>query len=81
MFFLSGTSVMNVPGGFNTGFSFFYAATQAGSIVVYAGVNKTGALPAAPAIPVPALGPLGLLLLTLLAGLSGFITLRLSRRT
>jgi len=41
--FLPGPGViMNVLGGFTTGFSFFYTASQAGSVTVYDGLNATG---------------------------------------
>jgi len=42
---------MNVPGGFTTGFSFFYAGAVAGTITVYSGPNATGSVLAT--IPVP----------------------------
>jgi len=43
LFFLSGgAATMNVAAGFDTGFSFFYAAGQAGSVTVYDGLNGTG---------------------------------------
>jgi len=44
LFFLSGTETfMNVAAGFDTGFSFFYAAAnQAGFVNVYDGLNGTG---------------------------------------
>lgn len=44
LFFLSGgAATMNVPGGFDTGFSFFYSAiSQAGTVVVYSGLDGTG---------------------------------------
>jgi hypothetical protein len=42
-FFLSGAAdTMNVAAGFTTGFSFFYSATEAGSVTVWSGVNGTG---------------------------------------
>lgn len=46
LIFTAGEStVMNVPAGFDTGFSFFYSAnTSPGSIDVFEGVNATGAL-------------------------------------
>lgn len=46
LFFLTGSETfMNVEAGFDTGFSFLYAAiTQAGSISVYDDVNGTGNL-------------------------------------
>jgi hypothetical protein len=43
LFFLTGTAVMNVLNGFDTGFSFFYtAAFNPGSVTVYDGPNATG---------------------------------------
>lgn len=46
LFFLSGAETyMNVAGGFDTGFSFFYSAVnQTGSVSVYDGLNGTGNL-------------------------------------
>ena len=46
LFFLSGpAATMNVPGGFTTGFSFFYsAANSPGVIRVWSGPNATGSL-------------------------------------
>lgn len=45
MFFLTGTAVLNVPNGFDTGFSFFYSAINSpGSVNVYDGLNATGNL-------------------------------------
>lgn len=42
-FFVSGPGViMNVAAGFTTGFSFYYAATQPGSVTVYDGPDGTG---------------------------------------
>ena len=42
-FWLEGTSaVMNVPAGFNTGFSFYYSSNFAASVIVYDDVNGTG---------------------------------------
>ena len=44
-YFLSGPGViMNVPGGFTTGFSFFYSANSVGSVTVYDGLDGTGNL-------------------------------------
>jgi hypothetical protein len=44
-FFLSGPGdVMDVAGGFTTGFSFYYAAGQPGSVSVYSGLDGTGTL-------------------------------------
>lgn len=54
-FFLSGPGdVMNVAAGFDTGFSFFYAANIAGSVDVYSGLNGTGTLLASLTLPVTA---------------------------
>lgn len=45
VFFLSGTAIMNVAGGFTTGFSFYYTAiNQPGTITVWSGLNDTGTL-------------------------------------
>ena len=45
MYFLTGVgAVMNVPAGFNTGFSFFYATAVPATIRVFAGLNATGTL-------------------------------------
>jgi hypothetical protein len=45
--------VMNVTGGFNTGFSFFYtAASVPGSITLWSGLDGTGALLATLSLPV-----------------------------
>ena len=42
-FFLNaGSLVMNVPAGFDTGFSFFYSAFEAASVTVYDAVDGTG---------------------------------------
>jgi MYXO-CTERM domain-containing protein len=44
-FFLSGPGdVMNVSGGFTTGFSFYYSAALAASVSVYSGPDGTGSL-------------------------------------
>jgi hypothetical protein len=53
LFFLSGSETfMNLASGFDTGFSFFYAAiNQAGSISVYDGLNGTGSLLASLSLP------------------------------
>jgi hypothetical protein len=43
MYFLTGSAILNVPAGFNTGFSFSYTAiNEPGTVVVYAGPNATG---------------------------------------
>jgi hypothetical protein len=44
VFFLTGTGdVMNVAGGFTTGFSFFYSAiNNPGTVTVYSGLDATG---------------------------------------
>jgi len=45
MIFLSGADIMDVAGGFTTGFSFFYAApSYPGSVSVYSGLDGTGSL-------------------------------------
>jgi len=53
-YFLSGAGdIMNVPGGFDTGFSFFYsAAVYPGSVTVYDGLNGTGNVLATLNLPV-----------------------------
>jgi MYXO-CTERM domain-containing protein len=59
MYFLSGAAAtMNVPDGFETGFSFFYSAiNQPGQIVVYDGLDATGNVLATLDLPVtPAFG-------------------------
>jgi len=59
LFFLSSTAVMNVAGGFDTGFSFFYSAVnQPASVTVYDGLNASGNVLATLALPVtPSHGP------------------------
>jgi hypothetical protein len=55
LFFLSGSAVMNVLDGFDTGFSFFYTSTSfAGQVTVYDGLNATGNILAT--LNLPALG-------------------------
>ncbi len=45
MFWLDDTSaIMNVPLGFDTGFSFFYSSASAATINIYAGLDATGTL-------------------------------------
>jgi hypothetical protein len=45
VFFLGGPGdVMDVAGGFNTGFSFYYSASGTGSVNVYSGLDGTGSL-------------------------------------
>jgi hypothetical protein len=44
MFFLTGLPIMNVPAGFEDGFSFYYCSSVAGSVTVYDGVDGTGAV-------------------------------------
>ena len=52
-FFLSGAGdVMDIPAGFTTGFSFFYAASQVGSVNVYSGLDGTGSVLASLPLPV-----------------------------
>jgi hypothetical protein len=54
MFYLTGgASIMNVAGGFNTGFSFYYTAiNNPGVVDVYDGPNGTGTLLASLNLPV-----------------------------
>ena len=56
LFFLDGTETfMNVAGGFDTGFSFFYTAVnQGGSISVFDDLNGTGTLLATLTLPTTA---------------------------
>jgi len=43
MFFLdANNAILNVPGGFDTGFSFFYTSSTAAAVTVYDGLNGTG---------------------------------------
>ena len=43
MAFLTGSAVLNVPNGFDIGFSFFYSAIQLpGTVTVFDGLNATG---------------------------------------
>ncbi|MGA9828003.1 MAG: hypothetical protein WBQ57_06660, partial [Rhodanobacteraceae bacterium] len=58
LFFLSGgAATMNVPGGFTTGFSFFYSAiNNPGVIRVYDGLNATGNLLATLDLPLTPAG-------------------------
>ena len=53
LFFLSGPGdVMDVSGGFTTGFSFFYSAVNSpGSVDVYSGLDGTGTLLASLSLP------------------------------
>ena len=52
LFFLSGTAIMNVAAGFDTGFSFYYTAIfNPGSITVYDGLNGTGNILASLLLP------------------------------
>ena len=53
-FFLSGAGdVMDVPGGFDTGFSFYYSAiNDSGTVNVYSGLDGTGSLLASIYLPV-----------------------------
>ncbi len=45
LFFLNGDPILNVPAGFDTGFSFFYTSTKYdGSVSVYDGPDGTGNL-------------------------------------
>ena len=55
LFFLTGSAVMNVVGGFDTGFSFFYSNTDfVGQVTVFDQPNATGNVLAS--LPLPALG-------------------------
>lgn len=60
-FFLSGAAdTMDVPGGFTTGFSFFYSAiNNPGVINVWSGLDDTGTLLATLNLPVTPSGPYG----------------------
>jgi hypothetical protein len=51
LFFQSGSAIMNVAAGFDTGFSFYYAASQSGSVTVYDGLNGTGDVLTSLALP------------------------------
>ena len=52
-FLQGGGLIMNVPAGFSTGFSFYYAAAQqSGSVTVYDGPNGTGNVLATVTLPV-----------------------------
>ncbi len=52
LFFTSGgAATMNIPAGFDTGFSFYYSAFADGNVVVYDGPNATGNILAT--IPLP----------------------------
>jgi len=45
LFFLTGTAILNLAAGFDTGFSFFYTAVNSpGSVNVYDGLDGTGNL-------------------------------------
>lgn len=53
LYFLSGPGdVMDVPAGFTTGFSFYYAAYYSGSVSVYSGLDGGGSLLANLTLPV-----------------------------
>src|SRR6266567_1103633 len=53
VFFLTGSDIMNIPAGFQTGFSFYYtAAFQPGIVNVWSGLNATGTLLASVTLPV-----------------------------
>jgi len=60
-FFLNGSGdVMDVPAGFDTGFSFFYSAVvYPGSVSVYSGLDGTGSLLASLNLPVTPSGGTG----------------------
>jgi len=52
LYFLSGSAVMNVPAGFTTGFSFYYASgPNAGSVTVWDQTNAAGTQLAAISLP------------------------------
>ncbi|HPA18546.1 MAG TPA: autotransporter outer membrane beta-barrel domain-containing protein [Verrucomicrobiae bacterium] len=54
-FFLTGTAIMNVPAGFDTGFSFYYSAVNnPGYVNVYSGPNGTGTLLTSLLLPITA---------------------------
>src|SRR6202007_2722651 len=56
-FFLNGNFVMNVAGGFTSGFSFYYDAyPDAGTVVVYDGLNATGNILQTLNLPVTGVG-------------------------
>ena len=57
LFFTSGASTtMEVPAGFNTGFSFFYASSVPATITIYDGPNATGNVLATLNIPATPMG-------------------------
>ncbi len=57
MFFLTGIPVMNVPAGFETGFSFYYTAYQySGYVEVYDGLDGTGNLLGTANLPATGMG-------------------------
>jgi PEP-CTERM motif len=60
-YFLSGAAdTMDVPGGFTTGFSFFYSAINFGGVInVWSGLDDTGTLLATLTLPVTPSGPYG----------------------
>jgi hypothetical protein len=52
MFFLTGSAVLDVPAGFDTGFSFYYSAiNNTGIVNVYDGLGATGTLLASLNLP------------------------------
>jgi hypothetical protein len=52
IYFLSGSAVMDVAGGFTTGFSFYYSAiNEPGSVNVWSGLDATGTLLASITLP------------------------------
>ncbi|ODT75294.1 MAG: hypothetical protein ABS69_10975 [Nitrosomonadales bacterium SCN 54-20] len=59
MFFRGASSIMNVAAGFDTGFSFFYAAVGPGSVSVFDDLNGTGNLLATLTLPITPLDPTG----------------------
>jgi len=53
LFFLTGSAVLNIASGFDTGFSFFYSAiNNPGTVNVYDGVGATGTLLASIFLPI-----------------------------
>ena len=52
VFFTDSSATMNVPGGFSTGFSFYYTSpVYTGSVNVYSGLDATGTLLATLTLP------------------------------
>jgi hypothetical protein len=58
LFFLETNAVLNVPAGFTTGFSFYYAAPYyTGQVYVYDGLDGTGTLLGSLFLPINGPGP------------------------